>query len=31
MSLDGQVFIYDEPLSNIDAKLRVQIRAEIRE
>jgi multiple sugar transport system ATP-binding protein len=26
-----QVFLFDEPLSNLDAKLRVQMRAEIRE
>src|SRR5918997_208558 len=25
-----QVFLFDEPLSNLDAKLRVQMRAEIR-
>ncbi|MGB1094966.1 MAG: ABC transporter ATP-binding protein, partial [Paracoccaceae bacterium] len=28
---DPQVFLFDEPLSNLDAKLRVQMRAEIRE
>ena len=28
---DPQVFLIDEPLSNLDAKLRVQMRAEIRE
>ena len=28
---DPQVFLFDEPLSNLDAKLRVQLRAEIRE
>ena len=27
---DPQVFLFDEPLSNLDAKLRVQMRAEIR-
>lgn len=27
---DPQVFLMDEPLSNLDAKLRVQMRAEIR-
>ncbi|KAA2212461.1 ABC transporter ATP-binding protein [Teichococcus oryzae] len=26
-----QVFLFDEPLSNLDAKLRVQVRAEIKE
>ena len=26
---DAQVFLFDEPLSNLDAKLRVQMRAEI--
>ena len=26
-----EVFLFDEPLSNLDAKLRVQMRAEIRE
>ena len=26
-----KVFLFDEPLSNLDAKLRVQMRAEIRE
>ena len=26
-----QVFLFDEPLSNLDAKLRTQVRAEIRE
>jgi multiple sugar transport system ATP-binding protein len=26
-----QVFLFDEPLSNLDAKLRVQMRSEIRE
>ena len=25
-----QVFLFDEPLSNLDAKLRVQMRAEIK-
>ncbi len=25
-----QVFLFDEPLSNLDAKLRVQTRAEIK-
>jgi multiple sugar transport system ATP-binding protein len=28
---DPQVFLFDEPLSNLDAKLRVQMRIEIRE
>ena len=28
---DPKVFLFDEPLSNLDAKLRVQMRAEIRE
>ena len=28
---DPQVFLFDEPLSNLDANLRVQMRAEIRE
>jgi multiple sugar transport system ATP-binding protein len=28
---DPQVFLFDEPLSNLDAKLRVQMRAEIKE
>ena len=28
---DPEVFLFDEPLSNLDAKLRVQMRAEIRE
>ena len=28
---DPQVFLFDEPLSNLDAKLRVQMRVEIRE
>src|SRR5215468_3593394 len=27
---EPQVFLFDEPLSNLDAKLRVQMRAEIR-
>jgi len=27
---DPQVFLFDEPLSNLDAKLRVQMRVEIR-
>jgi len=27
---DPQVFLFDEPLSNLDAKLRVQMRTEIR-
>ena len=26
---DAKVFLMDEPLSNLDAKLRVQMRAEI--
>jgi multiple sugar transport system ATP-binding protein len=28
---DPQAFLFDEPLSNLDAKLRVQMRAEIKE
>ncbi|MFV0335098.1 MAG: ABC transporter ATP-binding protein [Tropicimonas sp.] len=28
---DPQVFLFDEPLSNLDAKLRVHMRAEIKE
>jgi multiple sugar transport system ATP-binding protein len=28
---DPKVFLFDEPLSNLDAKLRVQMRAEIRD
>ena len=28
---DPQVFLFDEPLSNLDAKLRVQTRAELKE
>jgi len=28
---DPQVFLFDEPLSNLDAKLRVQMRAELKE
>ncbi|NUB45268.1 sn-glycerol-3-phosphate ABC transporter ATP-binding protein UgpC [Fertoebacter nigrum] len=28
---DPEVFLFDEPLSNLDAKLRVQMRSEIRE
>ncbi|MFW6104293.1 MAG: ABC transporter ATP-binding protein [Candidatus Bipolaricaulota bacterium] len=28
---DPQVFLFDEPLSNLDAKLRVQMRAELQE
>jgi len=28
---DPQVFLFDEPLSNLDAKLRVQMRAEIKD
>jgi ABC-type sugar transport system ATPase subunit len=27
---DPAVFLFDEPLSNLDAKLRVQMRAEIK-
>ena len=27
---DPQVFLFDEPLSNLDAKLRVQMRTEIK-
>jgi multiple sugar transport system ATP-binding protein len=30
MVRDPQVFLFDEPLSNLDAKLRVQVRAEIK-
>ena len=30
MVRDPQVFLFDEPLSNLDAKLRVQMRAEIK-
>ena len=30
-SRDPQVFLFDEPLSNLDAKLRVQMRTEIKE
>ena len=28
---DPQVFLFDEPLSNLDAKLRVQTRAELKD
>ena len=28
---DPKVFLFDEPLSNLDAKLRVQVRGEIKE
>jgi multiple sugar transport system ATP-binding protein len=28
---DPQVFLFDEPLSNLDAKLRVQMRAELKD
>ena len=28
---DPRVFLFDEPLSNLDAKLRVQVRAELRQ
>ena len=28
---EPKVFLFDEPLSNLDAKLRVQVRAELRE
>ena len=28
---DPEVFLFDEPLSNLDAKLRIQMRAEIKE
>ena len=28
---DPQVFLFDEPLSNLDAKLRVAMRTEIKE
>lgn len=31
MVRDPQVFLFDEPLSNLDAKLRVQMRVEIRQ
>jgi multiple sugar transport system ATP-binding protein len=31
MGREPSVFLFDEPLSNLDAKLRVQMRAEIRE
>lgn len=31
MVRDPKVFLFDEPLSNLDAKLRVQMRVEIRE
>ena len=31
MVREPQVFLFDEPLSNLDAKLRVQMRAEIKE
>jgi sn-glycerol 3-phosphate transport system ATP-binding protein len=31
MVRDPQVFLFDEPLSNLDAKLRVQMRIEIRQ
>ena len=31
LSAPRQVFLFDEPLSNLDAKLRVQMRAEIKE
>jgi multiple sugar transport system ATP-binding protein len=27
---DPQVFLFDEPLSNLDAKLRVQMRAKVK-
>ena len=27
---DPQVFLFDEPLSNLDAKLRVQMRVELK-
>jgi multiple sugar transport system ATP-binding protein len=27
---DPQVFLFDEPLSNLDAKLRVQMRTQIK-
>ena len=27
---DPKVFLFDEPLSNLDAKLRVQMRTEIK-
>ena len=30
MIREPKVFLFDEPLSNLDAKLRVQMRAEIR-
>ena len=28
---DPKVFLFDEPLSNLDAKLRVQVRGEIKD
>ncbi|MBC7799978.1 MAG: TOBE domain-containing protein [Gemmatimonadaceae bacterium] len=31
MVRDPQVFLFDEPLSNLDAKLRVQTRAELKD
>ncbi len=31
MVRDPQVFLFDEPLSNLDAKLRVQMRTELKE
>jgi len=31
MVRDPKVFLFDEPLSNLDAKLRVQMRVEIRQ
>jgi multiple sugar transport system ATP-binding protein len=31
MVRDPQVFLFDEPLSNLDAKLRIQMRTEIKE
>ncbi len=31
MVRDPQVFLFDEPLSNLDAKLRVQVRSEIKQ
>jgi multiple sugar transport system ATP-binding protein len=31
MVRDAEVFLFDEPLSNLDAKLRAQMRFEIRE
>jgi multiple sugar transport system ATP-binding protein len=30
LARDPQLFLFDEPLSNLDAKLRVEMRAEIK-